>query len=356
VNEHILHEPTRADLLELIEAAVRAPSADNQHHFRFVVRDDGLDMLADAFFMSCQEPHRRLLTLLSYGAAAENMRLRLTQRGRAFVPEWFPDGPDDPCLLRVRVADWTTAPVDALASRIDSRHTNRRLFKRLPLSTVVLQSLAAATASIDDVTLDWFDRGPRRRAVLHLMRIAETARFASPSLHRELFESVDFSAGWRQSVAEHLAPATLEVEPFLRGAFAALRHPRIMRIARGGGAHYMLGLRAGYVPAATAPQLGVLASPLPPDDAALAIGRAFQRLWLAADAAGVALQPMVASTILAWQDPGGDPIRQAIRQRLRKGWEELSMPAVPLVAFRLGHAKPPAVKAGRRPASDYIVT
>ncbi len=349
------YRPTSAEVVRLLEAAVKAPSADNQHHFRFVVRDDGVDMRADEFFIDCDEPHRRLLTLLAFGAAAENLRLALTQQGYAFEPRWFPDDGDRACLLRIRWSQLRAgATADPLAKRIASRHTNRRLFRRTRPSAEALLAVAAA-ADIDDVTLHWFDGPPRRQGVLRLMRFAESTRFASPSLHAELFESVDFTAGWRGTTAEHLAPATLEVEPLMRPAFAMLRHPKVMRLARLGGAHHLLGLRAGYLPAATAPHLGALSSTLPADDAALAVGRAFQRLWLAADAEGLALQPMVASAILAWQRPGDDPARIKLHGHLRQGWQGLVGTTLPLIVFRLGLARAPTAIAGRKPVEQYVV-
>lgn len=349
--------PGRQDVFALIDAAVRAPSADNYHAFRIALLDDGLEFIAEDIFLQGKEAHRRLLILLAYGAAAENLRLALTRYGWTFKPRWFPDADDPACLLRIRWDDLdATAVCDSLASRIASRHTNRRLFRRERASESDIRSIVAA-AKADDVDLHWFDAGPRRRALLRMVRLAEAARFNSPSLHAELFESIDFSAGWRASAEEHLGPVTLEVEPFLRQAFAALRHPRVMRLARLGGVHHLLGLRAGYLPAATSPHLGAMNSALPPDLAALAIGCAFQRLWLAADAAGLSLQPMVASAILAWQCPcpDTDSVRMRLQQRLRSGWASLLDGAPPLIVFRLGMSGPPTAISRRKPVEHYLI-
>jgi hypothetical protein len=346
--------PDRAAVLRLVEAAIRAPSADNQHHLRFTIDDEGLDVLVDESFRACHEPHRSLLTLLSFGAAIENLRLRLTQDGWTFVPAWFPDGRIGERLLRIRWAALEAAVPDLLAARITTRHTNRRLFRGPRISDDVLATVGAAVPRSDATALVWFDDKKRRRAVLDLMRIAEVARFQSVSLHAELFDSIDFTAGWKQSVAEHLAPATLEVEFPMKGLFAALRHPGVMRVARAFGAHHLVGLRAGYVPAATAPHLGAIFSTLPADNAALAVGAAFQRVWLAADAAGLALQPMVASAILAWQGPTDDPVRVELQHRLRDGWNALLGSVPPLIVFRMGHAKPATAIAGRKPPETYL--
>jgi hypothetical protein len=347
--------PQRIEVLELIGAGVRAPSADNQHHVRFVISDHGLEMRADAFFLEGHEQHRRLLTLISFGSIAENLRLALATRGWAYQPAWFPEPADPALLLRI---DWSAlasgAASDPLVSFIGSRHTNRRFFRGPKLSDDQSRSLESAAVSVPGVAIEWLDAAPRRRAALCLIRLAETARFRNQRLHAEMFESIDFAAGWHSPTNERLAPATLEVEPFLRIPFASMRHWRVMRALNVVGMHRMLGLRAGDLPARLSPHLIALTSSLPADDAALAIGAAFQRVWLAAEQAGVALQPMVASAILATDDAPDRGIGEATRRLLQRGWHELIGNAKPYVVFRLGRARRPRIVSGRRPVEDYL--
>ncbi len=240
-----MFSPSRADVLELVAAAIRAPSADNRHHVRFSVTGDGLALRADAFHLAGRTTHRQLLTSLSFGAVVENLRLALTRKGYDFEPHWHPVA-DDPALL-LRLA-WSalerTAQADPLAAAIDGRHTNRRFFRGPRLTELELDGLAAASET-PGASLHWFDTSERRRSILRLMRFAETARFRDRALHAELFESIDFAAGWRSATTERLAPSTLEVEALMRLPFAALRRWPVMRVANGMGAASMLGWRAG---------------------------------------------------------------------------------------------------------------
>lgn len=342
--------------MALITAAVRAPSADNRHHIGFAIRDDGIDVRADASFVDGRITHRRLLSLLSFGAVAENLRLALTTMGHDFVPAWFPAADDSSLLLRIEWSRLTAAAApDPLAAAIATRHTNRRFFKGPQLGGEAMQRLEAAASAVTDVSLAWCDTPPRRKALLRLIRIAEAERYRSPVLHAELFESIDFDAGWSEATAEKLAPATLEVEPFLRVPFGALRHWPVMHAANRLGAHRGLGLRAGDLPARTSPHLGVLSSTLPPDPAALQVGAAFQRVWLAAEVQGLALQPMVASAILATQSHASEGVRDRVREALKSGWDGLVGEALPMIVFRLGRAARPKVVSGRRPVETYLV-
>ena len=307
-------------------------------------------------FRQTDEQHRRLLTLLSFGAIGENLRLTLASRGLQFEPRWFPRPHDPDVLLDIR---WGAlgheAQRDPLAAAIPGRHTNRRFYKGPALTAAERGSVDGSIPADGTVKLEWFDEPARRRVLLRMIRLAESSRFGHERLHAEMFESIDFSAGWQRSTSERLSPATLEVEPFLRLPFSAMRHWKVMRTANLLGMHHVFGLRAGDIPARLSPHLGVLASSLPPDAAALAIGAAFQRVWLTAEQLGLALQPMVASAILATPDTPDGGGGADLQRRLQQGWSALIGDAVPLVVFRLGRAARPKYVSGRRPVEDYLI-
>jgi nitroreductase len=352
--------PSCEALLRWLEAGVRAPSADNVHHMRFALVDGDasfcVEMRADEAYVACRETHRRMLMQLSFGAVAENLRLALGAAVyRTFEPRWFPD-PTDPALALVidLGALATIERPDPLAQGIADRHTNRRLYRGPAMTPGEAGALSAAVVD-PAVSLAWCDEPGKRRAALGLMRAAEGLRFSDEILHDELFESIDFSVGWRRAVPERLAPATLEVEPPMRALFAALRHWPLMKTFNGFGASKMLGFRAGDWPARLAPHVGVIAGASREPDVVLRAGAQFERLWLAANAAGLALQPMVASAVLAALDDGS-PRRDAARDRLREGWRHLIGDATPLVVFRVGRARRPDVVAGRRPVADYLTS
>ncbi len=352
-----MYAPDRSAVLGLVEAAALAPSADNAHHMRFRIRHDGLDCVADAFFTGCTSPHRRLLTLLSFGAVAENLRLKLADAGWMFVPRWFPD-PNDPALLfRIDWAALTPAVArDPLVAAIATRHTNRALFRGPSVTAAERAALDAAVGAGHGIELLWFDEPSRRRALLALMRLAETARFREWRHHAELFESIAFEAGWQATAAERISPGALAIERPLRPGFALLRHWPVMRAASWVGAHHGVGMRSGDFPARLAPHRLVVAGPVGDDETALAAGAAFQRLWLAADTLGLAVQPMVGSAVLVDDEhPSARGRPTALARALKNGWRPLLGDRRPFVVARLGRASPALVRSGRRPAVDYLV-
>jgi hypothetical protein len=407
-------------LRQMLQSGICAPSAENQLHLRFRVLRDSVQLLSTDVATWAERPHRKMLAWMSYGAVVENIALRsaalgwgltvvwhaapaaaesasegrtneitqeatqdttqritqrnpqhITQEPTAVTAEATADSTtqstaaDSPQVI----ADlrWTASPnavpspADAaLAAAIEQRHTNRRFYRRAPLTADALHTLIDAAAAVDGAALQWLSAPARRTSALRAIRIAETERFRQRHLHDELFSTVRFELGWQRSTDDGLPPAALQVEPPMRPLFAALRHWPLMRALNALGVHHALGLRAGYLPCAFAPQLGLIVADAPnqPVSHALA-GRAFQRVWLGAASLGLALQPMAAATVLTQQVAGNGWVSAAVQtqlQRLLAGLTDVpEANLLPCMLFRIGHAPPPSAVAGRRSLDTYLV-
>jgi len=349
--------PAAEVLNDVLRSGIAAPSADNRHRIRFELGEDGITLIATDVADWSVEPHRQWLARVSHGAVVENMALRAAARGFPLSVRWAPDPARPDIVAR---CTWTKDPAAAepvLDAAIEQRHTNRRFYRRQRVAADVLQRITAAADSVPHARLRWLDDAPWRRAALHAIRVAETERFRRAALHGELFGAIRFDAGWRSSVDEGLAPGSLEVEPPLRGAFAALRRWPLMRALNTVGVHHLLGLRAGDLPCRLAPHLGVVECEGAPAAAlAVAAGRALERAWLAATAEGVALQPLAAAMALLRQPPGGDAVSPQAQARLRAQLAAVTAgrPDNVWMFVRIGLARPPSVASGR-PSLDRFV-
>ncbi len=324
-------------LRDLAKAALAAPSADNRHRFRLLPAGDrSLRVVGETDLFNGMPRHRRVLTLFSLGGVVENLVLRAGELSLVAKVHWFPDG-EGPCVAALEFESGPGLAADqALASAIAERHTNRRMYSGPQLTSLERAGLDRA-AVVDGAQLEWLS-GPRRRAAHSLIWKAETERFRRPALHEELFGSIRFDLDWRTSTDEGLPPAVLEVEAPMRPMFKAMRHWPLMRGLSWVGAHYLLGVRAGLLPCAQAPELAVISSPRPLTEAALITGRSFQRLWLQAASMGLALQPMAASAVLLFQDDVAGGMDPGVRERITAGWRDLLGESRPMMVFRLGRA------------------
>jgi hypothetical protein len=350
--------PAADTLRELLAAGLLAPSAENRHDLRFVLEHDQVGLVPTDRASWSAAPHREMLTLMSFGAIVENIALVSPRHGLTLEPELALQAPDGAVVqLRWRERPKSAGAVDPLADAIALRHTNRRFYQRAPVESTTLAALSRAAERGDGGSVHWLVQADERRRALRAIRLAETERFKRRALHAELFGAVRFEAGWQGTLPEWLAPATLEVEPPARPMFSAMRQWPAVRAAAWVGAPWMLGMRAGYLPAALSPHLGVvLARGADAATAAFDAGRAFQRLWLAAAGAGLALQPMAAATALTRQHAGGDWVSAPVQRELKRLLDTLGPGegAQPFMLFRLGRARAPSAVAGRRPLGDYL--
>ncbi|RMF86182.1 MAG: hypothetical protein D6739_03535 [Nitrospirae bacterium] len=199
-------------------------------------------------------------------------------------------------------------------------------------------------------------QGEDRRRALRLLRVAERERFRHRSLHQELFKTIRFEVGWRDTCPEGLPPGALEVEAPFRPLFRALARWGVARSLNRLGLWRLLGWRVADLPARLAPALGLLVVERPAVPAAFfAAGRGLERLWLAATAHGLALQPLAAPGVLALQErQPATEISRGVLRRLLGELQRLAPEGHGLLFFRLGWAAPPAVVAGRRPVDSFF--
>lgn len=349
--------PAEATLREILTAGLRAPSAENKHDLRFTVETCQIGLIPTDRASWVAAPHRGMLALMSYGAVVENIALRSAQLGLELDAELHLQAGDGAVAIMRWRERGAIGAADPLADAIALRHTNRRFYARAPVDAATMASLGRAADAVAGSSVHWLAARDERRRALRAIRLAETERFRRRALHAELFGAVRFEAGWKRTSPEWLAPAALEVEPPARPMFSAMRHWRAMQLANRIGAHVILGIRAGYLPCALAPHLGMVLAQGDEQTAAFTAGRALQRLWLAASAAGLALQPMAAPTALARQRAGGDWVSAPTQRELQRILAGLCSCAAgrPQMLFRLGRASAPSAVSGRRPLDDYLV-
>lgn len=347
--------PTPTNLQEILQAGMRAPSADNRHTLRFERFGNTLRVISTDAATWPALPHRRMLAGLAYGAVLENMRLRSAQLGYALEERWLPEAAREDLIAELH---WTPSatPADPLADMIDRRHTNRRFYRREEVPATALACLRSAAEEVEGTRLVWLDAAPQRRLALQAIRMAETERFRRRELHHELFGAIRFELGWLATAEEGLPPAALEVEPAMRLPFSLLRSWPVMRAATWLGMHHGLGLRAGYLPCALSPHIGLLlrsnAGVVEATRSFMQTGRALERMWLTAAAKNLAVQPMAAATALSLQAPGNGWVSNATQTKLRGLLHALSIGTdehVPCLMFRLGLASETTVVTSRTP-------
>lgn len=314
-----------ASLRHVVEAATLAPSVHNTQPWRFVLRPDGFDLLADpSRRLTVLDPTGRLLHL-SCGAALVTARTAARALGLAADVELLPD-PEWPDLLaRLTVAPGA-APDDAelaLALAVLHRHTVRGRFADRPVPEPLLRSLARVAEQEGAALRVVRDEGDRVSLAV-LLSGADWQEERDPAYRAEL-------AAWvRESEAgDGIPPRAVQDDP-ARGSSLRLRdftltHPEHL---------------TGDAPTAEDPAVVVLTSRGDGPVAWLRAGQALGSVLLHAAAEGVQAQPLGQVVDL----PGP---RAALAR-------SLGLTGVPQMVLRLGYASAHAATP-RRGVEDVLV-
>ncbi|SFK38404.1 hypothetical protein SAMN05216302_100559 [Nitrosomonas aestuarii] len=351
-----MNKPDQEQLDFILNSAILAPSADNQHRIRFQIDGNIIRVCNTENELPQEKGYKRVLTLMSLGALLENLTIAASRFGIGTETLLFPDPVQPHIIAEIRLHS-DLAKIDPLWEAIPLRHTNRRLRFSGPGMTSTERNELDEVCRTDSTTYKpiWFDHSPERKRVLRLMRIAETERFRNRLLHSELFAAVRFDVGWHNTCTEGLPPGALEVEAPMRFLFSALRHWSVMKLANLFGSHHMLGFRACYLPCSLAPHLGLLAAESIDNQSVLNAGRAFQRLWLAVTSQNRVLQPMPASALYALDGACKEGISGPLKNELAENWRTiLNNGMTPLMLFRIGKAQPSLITTGRHELNHYL--
>ncbi len=289
-------EPTLLDrktFAHLVEAAVRAPSPNNLQPWAFAQYGDDLEVYYDRTRALASDVQDRF-ALLALGAAIESIVLEAGARGMTGAFELDEARPrtegQRERIGRVRLGDHG-AP-DPLVRQLARRRTDRRPYATTPLSEYEATTLSEAPVG----STTGFELTRDRQAIDQVagtVAVADRIRLETPILYDELRASL-------QSDPE--AKTGLDVRRLglpLAGGFAlSLMGPwSRARVLNSLGASLLAGSFARYQVRHSG-ALGLLTATEPTDLAVITAGRDLLRIWLAAHAMGLSVQPLGALPLL----------------------------------------------------------
>jgi nitroreductase len=287
---------------ELARLATMAPSPDNNQPWRMVLQGSGL-----VFFL---EPQRALpsdvhgmFDLMAVGAAMENAclaaerlgldwRLEVALGERAGRPQshepigrltWTEPAPGG--------AKTEAAEAEGLGAWIEQRQTSRQLYRPKALDISRLQRLSDAARPLADVELHWVVSRRAIRTMACLVAASDRLRLEQRQFHAELFRQLRWTAEEAERTGDGLDLRLLGLPPGGRLVLRAIRRWWLLSIANRLGASALLAAPAA-LSVLFSGAIGLLSVGQATSRAFLDAGRALQRVWLAATADGLRLQPL----------------------------------------------------------------
>lgn len=311
-------------LRHVIEAATLAPSVHNTQPWRFAVRDDGFDLLADPDRrLPVLDPSGRLLHL-SCGAALVTARVAARALGLSASVELLPEPGWPDLLARVTLA--SGAPADdaelSLALAVLHRHTVRTAFSPEPLPPDLLARLQRV-AEQEGASLHVVAEEADLLSLAVLLSSADWQEERDPAYREEVASWVRLSP-----LGDGIPPAAVAPDPTqassLRLRDFTLSHPE----------------RLGGDAPAVEPAVVVLSTHSDGPESWLRAGQAMGAVLLHAAAEDVQGQPL-----------GQVTDRPGPRAALGRS---LGLPGVPQLVLRLGRVEAHATTP-RRDLADVVL-
>ncbi len=359
-----LQMPTTLSHRQLVQAAILAPTPDNNQPWQFASQGETLVVCLDPSRTLPSDVHS-MFDLIGLGAAIENAAIAARQAGymtevslapaattaSANTPSEIVNGPRPVATLHFRLG----AHPDPLYPHLAGRCTNRKPYSRRPISQEVLGRIAAAADCFTGIQLDWIADRPRIKHLARLVAVGDRFRFQYEPFHREIYRQLRFTPQEAQHTGDGLDVRTLALPP---GTGLLLRFLRPWNRMRWIHRLRLTGCLTlpSRVTVRQSGALGAISVPGPAREHYLLAGRAFQRGWLAATAENLALQPLGSLPIFLaqWEQLAGrnlSPAHQRLARRLRRELDACipRLTARTLVMlFRIGYAPMPQVRSLRR--------
>ena len=315
--------PTRGSRLEklkfLLRYAILAPSNRNTQPWSFTVGRDQISLHSElSRWQRVSDPHARELHI-SLGCALENLLVALEHFDFGHFLTLAPGALDRSIAAQIAILDRPAASPfrpARLFEAIVRRRTNHGRYRNRSVSQAALRKLGECNAD-RDMTLLLTDNTAIKQTAQRLMLRGEALGLSNPKYREELADSIgsgDFGGPWLLSVAQQFAIAQLG-----------------MKAADARGDHKAL---------ATSPVFGLISGANGAEAEQIKAGQLLERLYLTAASEGLSLQPI--SQLLEV-----DKVSRRFAKLFRAG-------GVPMVAFRLGYADPPAKPTPRRPLEDVL--
>lgn len=353
---------TSESLRFILRAGVSAPSADNSQPWRFDCHEGRIDLLIDRARTGLFFDANGAATLMSSGAAAENMRLAADRLGLTATLRKSDASTDaDPVASLYLQQGASTG--DPLANAIIHRMTHRGLYERSRnVPPAAREAMENALQPLPGSRIHWGDSPTARRDLIQAAFGADLVRYTHPLIHKDFHETLRFGADAIRR-PDGLAEETLGIEKLLTFPLRLLSPWPVAKLFNCLGLHYFMAWRGCWLPLQTAPEIGALICHDAIDH--FDAGRALERVWLAATNAGLAFQPMGALPLLLIRlhELQGEGLKPHHQQRLRELdqlWQRACRPQGDtskerlIMIFRIGYARKPVPRSHRRPLDEFL--
>jgi len=341
---------SRELIQKILEVAVHAPSGENSQPWEFIVRDGAL------FVVNMPERDRSLYnfeqrgSLVSNGALIENIVITAAHYKIGARVEVMPDA-SNPSLVAKIIFEGGITDDGALYSSIISRTTNRKPYKKAPITDEQIRELIASAKGIGDGEVRFVRDKEKIKVLAEVGSVNEKVMFGNKHLHKFFFDHINWT---KKEDAENRVGfyiKTLELPLPIQKIFPLFRSWRLISICNRLGLNNLIAKGNVNIYASSSAMGAILIDDYSPRNMVIA-GRMLQRVWLRATEMGLSLQPLtgVAFFTQRIQAKDTDKFSEDHIVLIQAAYEKITdifsvdKKVAPLM-FRIGYGKNPTAHA-----------
>lgn len=337
-----------------LEKAILAPSGENCQPWRFIVRDDMVELWNRPERDQSLYSWGQRASYMANGAALENFVLAASERGYTCQVQYFPSN-DESHVATISLMEGGAE--DPLASAIRNRISNRKPYAKAPLKSADRDALMKAVHDTD-IELKFVESEQEKLILGDVGAVNEHVMLTNRRLHSFFFSHINWTAEQDRSNSIGFYIKTLELPPPAVLMFKLLSHWPIARVLAVAGMHRMVrSQNAGTNASASA--IGVLSMQgIEPVDFVKA-GRTLERIWLTATARRLSLQPLTGVLFFHLMIQYGDasvfsPAQRALITDAYTRAQNIFGGTPIVFMFRIGTAKTPSARSSRFPFAKSV--
>jgi molybdopterin/thiamine biosynthesis adenylyltransferase len=352
-------DPGLSPLLQVVDAARRAPSGGNTQPWRFELSPDALDIFIAPERSTNSMDVRSRGTFIAAGAALFNARVRASALGLLGSVTTFPSGLLAKNVARLTFSDGDDPALSTLNPFIGSRHTNRRPPVPRLFDPTLSAPLIDAAAS-EGVTLRLVTDPGDVASLAKQIAEADQLRFLLPLVHESMMEELCWPG--RDDLSSGLDVRTLEMDAGAMASLAVLSRPDVMNELRSWKAGSALAAHT-YKTVSASSALAVLSVTRDGARGYLRGGQGLERFWLRATQLGLSAQPVAPVFLCADSEDDlltlcGPRHLDDLQARQTRFLSELDLDdtEVLVMVLRLFYADAPNATSIRRPLSQVMAS
>lgn len=285
---------TTTQLNFLVTAANLAPSGGNSQPWKWHYKDRILHLFYDKISSEAFLDYNDTSSLISLGAAIENLLLTAEQEGLSV--HWTYSTSDFP--THIAAFSFEKAEIrksersNTLAAQISNRHTNRKKSIRTVMTPEEIGYLSGVVNDIPGTTIEWLFDEDKQRVIGEIIAETDLMRFFTPDAHYDfVHKEMRWSPAEVETRKDGIGVHTLDLGMNDLIGLRLLKDTKAIDFLKkiNGGTVFK---KVSLTQMTTASGVGLVTMPGTSDKDYLEGGRAVERLWLAAASLGYQMHPL----------------------------------------------------------------